>query len=153
MKTTFEWPVRTFSGTRDKTTFMSMFDDYICIARRWVLPEVTPQQGTLTAISKNLRIVWSNADALYKDDFKVYARKFKTEKLKPWEFPPRSYSIFINLMYAWRDSDPEHVDLSTVTIGDIIALDADVKTIQRSVDADFLVPVSDYEDLNHQIQP
>lgn len=152
MKTTFEWPIRTFSGTRDKTTFMSMYDDYICIARRWVLPEVTPQQDTMRAIAQNLRVVWATANDLYKADFKTYGKKYKQEKLRPWVFPPRAYSIFINLMYAWRDSDPTHVDLKMVTVADIVALDAPVRTIQRSVEEQFLVPVSDYSTLDHDIQ-
>lgn len=152
MKTTFEWPVRTFSGTRDQTTYMSMYDDYICIARRWVMPEVTPQQGTLTEISKNLRIVWSTANSLYKADIKEYSKKYKQEKLRPWVFPPRAYSIFITLMYVWRDSDPAHVDLKTVTVADIVALDAAVRTVKRAVEEQFLVPVSDYSTLDNDIQ-
>jgi len=150
MKFVFEWPVRTLSGTRDKTTYMS-FWDYICIGRRWVMPAVTPQQGTLTAISKNLRIVWSEASGDYKNDYKIYARKFRVEKLSPYVFPPRAYSIFINLMYLWYDSDPQHVDLTTVTVSDIAVMDAPVKSILRAINAQFLVPVSDYEDLNHDI--
>jgi hypothetical protein len=152
MKMTFEWPVRTLSGTRDKTTFMSMYDDYICIARRWVEPAATPQQENIKAISQNLRIVWSSANPLYKEDFTKYAAKFKQEKLKPWEFPPRAYSIFLSLMYAWRDSDPAHVDLTTVTVADIVALDASVRTVKRSVEAEFIVPVSNYETLDNDIQ-
>ena len=151
MKYVFEWPVRTLSGTRDKTTYMS-FWDYICIGRTWVMPAATPQQETLTKISQNLRLVWKDANPLYKADFKTYANKFRTEKLKPWVFPPRSYSIFIDLMYAWRDSDPTHVELSTVTIADIVSLNAPVRTVSDSVDTGLLVPVSGYTLLNNNIQ-
>jgi len=151
MKFVFEWPVRTLSGTRDKTTYMN-FWDYICIGRTWVMPATTPQQGTLTVISQNLRLVWKDANPLYKADFKTYAQKFRTEKLSPYVFPPRSYSIFIDLMYAWRDSDPEHIDLASVTIEDIVTLDANVRAVSKAVDAGFLAPVSDYNLLANDIE-
>ena len=151
MKYVFEWPMRTMSGTRDKTTYMS-FWDYICIGRRWVMPTATPQQETFKGIAQNLKSVWANAAPLYKGDLKTYAQKYRVEHLGPYDFPPRSYALFIDMMYAWRDSDPEHVDLATVTIGDIISLDADVKTIARAVTAEFLAPVTDSDTLTNPIQ-
>jgi hypothetical protein len=44
------------------------------------------------------------------------------------------------------------VDLATVTIGDIITLDADVRTIARAVDGGFLKSLSLYSDLSADIQ-
>jgi hypothetical protein len=151
MKYNFEWPMRTMSGTRDKTTYMS-FWDYICIGRRWVMPIATPQQATFAAIAKNLKTLWAGANPLYKDDFKTYAHKFKVEHMSPYDFPPRSYAVFINMMYTWRDTDPTHIDLSTITIADIISTMAPVGAINKAVEAQLMLPVTDYETLNNLIQ-
>jgi hypothetical protein len=151
MKYNFEWPMRTMSGTRDKTTYMS-FWDYICIGRRWVMPIATPQQATFKAIAQNLTTIWKGANPLYKADFKTYAHKFKTEHMSPYDFPPRSYAVFINMMYAWRDTDPTHIDLSTVTRADIISQSAPVKSVFDAVDAELMPTVTGYKDLDNLIQ-
>jgi hypothetical protein len=150
MKLVFNWPVRTLSGTRDKTTYMN-FWDFICIARMWVMPAATPQQATFKDIAQNLASVWHNADALYLDDFKKYARRYKTDRLTQYDFPPRAYGLFIDMMYAWYKSDPLHIDLTTVTVADIVTMDADVRTVGRAVGAEFLPSITLYSDLTHDI--
>jgi hypothetical protein len=65
---------------------------------------------------------------------------------------PSAYNFFMKLMYAWQESDPEHVDLSTVTIADIVAMDADVRTVARAIGAMYLRRVRPYADLTSDIQ-
>jgi hypothetical protein len=151
MKFIFDWPTRTISGTRDKTTFMS-FWDYICIGRRWVMPIETPQNITFAAIAANLKTIWKDANPLYKNDFKTYAHKHWKEHLSPYQFPPRTYALFIDMMYAWYDTDPTHIDLSTVTIEDIISAVAPSRAVNKAVDDNLLKPVSGYEGLDNLIQ-
>jgi hypothetical protein len=96
------------------------------------------QHHKLGNIAKNLAIVYRNATALYKADFKAYAKEFGTRKSYRAKVLPCGYAMFVKMMQAWYESDPTHVDLSTVTIADITALDADVRSVARAVEAGFL---------------
>jgi len=62
------------------------------------------------------------------------------------------FALFVKMMYAWQASDPTHIDLATVTIADIVALDAEVRTIARAVTAGFLPIIPLYADLTADIQ-
>jgi len=156
MKINFRGGVKTFSGFWDDYVYQSCLNRKICIGRDYTYPEITANNHTMGSIAKNLKIIYRNAAPGYVEDLKTYRHSYKQLKRSRNPFTrimvPGFYALMIKMMYNWYDSDPEHVDLTTVTIGDIIALDADVKTIARAVEADFLPMIPDYEELTNPIQ-
>jgi hypothetical protein len=147
MKVHLKFGIKTYSGTVDEMTFGSYRNDNICIGREFVYPTLTENNHALGNAMKNLAIVYRNAAAGYKADFKTYATRYGAAYVPKNKLLPGGYSLFIKMMYAWYDSDPTHVDLSTVTIADITALDADVRSIARAVEAGYLPYVNPNADL------
>jgi len=152
MKVKFKYGIQTYSGTIDEMVYGSYRDDKLCIGREYVYPILTDNNHAKGAVAKNLATVYHNASPDYVLDLKTYCIRNGQENVPKSKLIPTAFSMFLKMMYAWYDSDPEHVDLSTVTIGDIIALDADVKTLARAVEADFLPYISVSDDLTNPIQ-
>lgn len=152
MKVTFSYPTRTLSGKQDDTVFGSYRNDNLCLARKYVYPEITEHNHIVGSIVKNLAVVYSEASPDYVQDLKTYAKRNGKENVPNNQIVPQTYSLFIKMMYNWQKSDPTHVDLAAVTIADIVALDADVRTIARAVSAGFLPNVSVSADLTSEIQ-
>jgi hypothetical protein len=153
MKAHFNWGLASYSGTRDDMTFAAYREGHLCIAKRWFSPTPGLAQETLRAIGINLSLVWKNAAAGYKADFKSYAKKFGNQHCLLTEWQPSSYALFIGMMFAWQKSDPTHVDLSAVTISDLVTSDAEVQTIAGAVGGGFLQTVTGYAAYIQEIQP
>jgi hypothetical protein len=152
MKVLLKWGMKTFSGTADDMTFGSYAKDTLCLGRQYVIPVYTANNQALGAIGKNLAAVWKAANADYVTDLKTYATRNASDNFVRGQISPSGYALWVGMMYAWQKSDPLHVDLATVTVGDIVTLDADVRTVARAVDAGFLATVSLYSDLTADIQ-
>ncbi len=148
MKVKFKYGIRTYSGTVDEMTYGSYRKGAICIGRKWVYPTLSEHSQTLGDILKNLGVLYRSCDEDYLADLKTYAVKNGKENVRYNQLVPTAYAIFMKLMFAWKKSDPEHVDLATISLGDIVMAEAPVLTIKDTVDYDLLARVSDYEDLN-----
>jgi len=151
MKVTFKYGIKTFSGTIDEMVYGSFRDDNLCIGREYVYPKITDNNHEKGESVKNLALVYHEASPDYIQDLKTYATRYG-KTLPKDKLLPTAFALFIKMMYAWQASDPTHVDLKAVTIADIVALDADVRTIARAVDAEFLPYVSVSDDLINEIQ-
>ncbi len=152
MKVKFKYGIKTYSGTVDEMVYGSYRHDNLCIGREYVYPTLTANNHLKGTITKNLADVWSKVDEDYNADFKAYCLRNGQENVAPDALIPSAFSMFLKMMFAWQESDPEHVDLTEVTIADIVALDADVRTVARAVTAEFLPSIEDASDLTHDIQ-
>lgn len=152
MKVTFSYPTRTLSGKEDDTVFGAYRNNNLCLARKFVYPEITEQHHNLGSIAKNLALVYKAAAAPYKADLKAYSKRNGKKSYYKARWIPSGYAMFVKMMQAWAESDPTHVDLLTVTVADIVALDAEVRTISKAVDAGFLPNVKLSSDLSAGIQ-
>jgi hypothetical protein len=152
MKVKFKFGIKTYSGTIDEMTYGSFRHDNLCIGREYVYPTLTEDNHLKGSIVKNLASVFHNSAPAYVTDLKTYCLRNGQENVPKDKLIPTCFSMFIKMMFAWQASDPEHVDLTTVTVADIVSLDADVKTIARAVAAEFLPYISVYDDLTHPIQ-
>ena len=152
MKTKMNFPVRTLSGTVDDTVFGSYNHGGYCQTRKYVVPTYTANNQHVGAIGKNLKNVYKAASAEYIADLKQYCVRNKKQNV-PWtQKAPASLMVFIALMYAWYKTDPTHIDLTAVTIADIVTKDADVRTIKRAIDAGYIRSIKSYADLTSDIQ-
>lgn len=156
MKVGFENGVATYSGKYLEIVYQNWFDNRLCYARKYTYPTLSSQNQEIREIGQNLNKVYTEANAAYIADFKAYAEKNSREnRSKTKKFlhkMPSSKSLFVQCMWAWYHSDPEHVNLKTVTIADIVTLDSDVRTVKRCVEAGWLKKVTQYETYNHDIQ-
>ena len=151
MKVYFKKNIRCYSGLNDELVYQAFRNRKVCIGRDFVYPVLNANHHLKGDIVKNLASVYHNASENYVDDLKTYCVR-NGQNVPKDKLIPTSFSMFLKMMYAWYESDTEHVDLTTVTVADIVTLDADVRTIARAVEAGFLPMVTLYDDLTSGIQ-
>jgi hypothetical protein len=149
MKVKFKYGIRTYSGTIDEMVYGSYRDDKLCIGREYVYPTLTEQNTLLGNIAKNIPTLYAAASTDWKDDLKLYATRNCRENVPKDKVCPTAYAVFIKLMYAWQDDDPEHVDLATVTPEDIPTLGAKFDTVKDAIDNELLPEITEYADLTN----
>jgi len=149
MKVKFKYGIRTYSGTLDEMTYGSYRNGSVCIGRKYIKPALTEQNVSMGEILKNLGSVYRDTSGEYQDDLKLYAYRNGKENIRSNQLAPTSYAIFVKMMFAWQESDPEHVDLATITVGDIVLADAPVISIATAIEADLLKSVSNYSELDN----
>jgi len=156
MKVFFKYGFSAYSGMVDRMVYQAWFQGRLCLARRFTYPIITENNVKLGKIGSNLALVYRAASEFYIDDLKSYtqrnSRENKPRNIDLWHPMPSSVALFVLMMYNWYLSDPQHIDLTTVTVADIVAMDADVRTIARAVTAGFLRKVRVYADLTADIQ-
>lgn len=151
MKVKFKYGIRTYSGTLDEMTYGSFRKHTLCIGRKYVKPAFTDQNAKMGAIMKNLSALYAEADEGYLDDLGVYAVRNGRQNVPYGRLVPTRYAIFVKMMHAWQESDPEFVDLSAVTIEDIVSHESPVISVRDAVAAGLLARVKDYDELDTEI--
>lgn len=152
MKVKLNYGIRTYSGTLDDMVFGSFNQGGYCQGRKYVKPVYTTNNQHMGAIGKNLKNVYHNAATAYVTDLKTYCTRNKKDNV-PWtKRAPSPLAMFYKMMYAWSKTDPLHIDLTAVTIADIVTMDAEVMSLERAIDAGYLPSVKKYNDLTSEIQ-
>ncbi|MEF3694996.1 MAG: hypothetical protein V3576_06565 [Candidatus Cloacimonadota bacterium] len=151
MKVTLKYNMGTYSGTLNDMTYGNYRDGAVCIGRRYVKPAETTQQTALGTVAQNLASIYKTIDPAYLQDLKDYATAYGKEISERDQLPPSAYAIWIKMMYAWRKSDVEHVFLETVTLADIVSMEAPIVTIQDAITSNLLPSVSNAELLDSPI--
>jgi hypothetical protein len=142
------------SGQIDDSVFYAAPGQLFSISRGYKYPTLTANNHIKGAEMKNLRDVYNAADPLYRDDLKTYASRYRSEHLQdPNMYIPfnNGFAAWIMMCYAWKKSDPTHVDLATLVIQDIVALNADIQKINDAVEAGFLPNIAIHDDLSSSI--
>lgn len=152
MKVKFKYGIETYSGKIDGMVFNSCRKGHLCIGREFVYPTLTTNNTNKGAITKNLAVVYHNASSGYQADLKSYGVRNGQENVSYDQMVPSGYNLFMKMMYAWAKTDPLHIDLTAVTVADIVTMDAEVMTLERAIDAGYLAKVSSYNDLTAEIQ-
>jgi len=152
MKVKFNYGIRTYSGTIDEMTFESCNKGKLCLGHKHVKQALTENNTHMGAIGKNLVAVYKAAATEYKADLKTYDTRRKAETGKNPNLQTNAFGFFVKLMFAWAKTDPTHIDLTAITVSDIVTRDADVRTVKRAVTAAYLPSISNYADLNSDIQ-
>ena len=155
MKAAFENGVSTYSGKYDEVVYQSWFRGRLCYVRKYAYPTLGEVHENMKNISLNLNSLYMTANPLYVADLKAYAKKNQSQNVsrikENLHKMPSSKSLFIHCMWMWYDSDPTHVDLKTVTLADIMLMDAPVQTISKCVDAGYLRRVKGYDTYTNEI--
>lgn len=122
--------------------------------RAYVMPALTTNNALRGSIMKNLSVVWKDAAALYKADFKAYAAKARLIPIYGNDNSVRAnngFAYFVKACQGWYDSSPTTVNLETITAEDISSLPAPIITVAGSVGAGFIDAVSGYEEYTNEI--
>jgi hypothetical protein len=149
MKVVFKYGIGAMAGTIAEGTFFMTRQKTGSIMRKWVQPKLTLQNTALGAKTKNLALVYGSLSSGYKDDLKSYCTRYNYTYLDPNDpFSPQLYdfAVFMKLMYAFADGDESHIDLATITYGDLSTLGEDIDTIALAVANGFLPYVPDAVD-------
>lgn len=152
MKVLFKKNIKSYSGKNDDVVYESCRKGNVCLGRDYVVPKYTTNNQRIGAVAKNLAVVYANAATGYKADLKKYAERNGQENVSRYELIPGMYPLFNKMMYVWAKTDPTHIDLTAVTVADIVTMDAEVMNIERAIDAGYLKKISEYNDLTADIQ-
>jgi hypothetical protein len=150
MKVTFNFGIRTYSGTVDGMTFGSYRKDSLCIGRKYVTPILTENNTAMGAKMKNLGTVYGELSSGYKTDLKTYAVKNIANVAKD-KLPPTSFSIFLKMMFLFSELDEGHVDLSTVTYSDLQTLGEDIASVATAISNGYLADVDGGDELTNSL--
>jgi len=153
-KVWYKFGIGAISGTLADGVNMPAKSKLVGYMRRWVMPKLTANNTHFGAIALNLVAVWNNSAAGYKTDFSDYAERYAADNSRIDHFNVNysPYAWFVHMMYDWQKTDPLHIDLTAVTVADIVTMDADVKTVERAIDAGYLLHIAVYDDLITDIQ-
>ena len=151
MKVTLKYNMGTYSGTLNDMVYANYRDGAVCIGRKYVKPAETSQQTALGTVAQNLAEIYKAIDPAYLQDLKDYATAYGKEISPRDQLAPNAYAIWLKLMYAWRKSDVEHVFLESVTLQDIVSMEAPIVTIKDAIESNLLPTVSKAELLDSPI--
>jgi hypothetical protein len=152
MKVKFKYGIKSYSGKLDSMVYGNYRHDNLCLGRRFVYPTLNENNHSVGSIAQNLAAVYHAADENYITDLRTYCLRNGQENTPADSIVPTAFPMFVKMMYAWQASDPQHVDLGTVTLADIVTLDANVRTLARAVAAGYLPYISFSTDLTAGIQ-
>ena len=150
MKVTFKYGIGTFQGKIDNSVFWPQKSGLASVMRKFTYPTLTIQNETIGLIGKNLSLIWSQILSGWKADIRTYARRYYTQYGSEDMFDPaRSpYAFFTKVMWNWYKDDPDHIDLSTITMEDIIATGTDkIDCVMTCIKNGYLKSIDMYDDL------
>ncbi len=146
MKVIFKFGIRTYSGTVDEMTFGSYRKDTVCIGRKFVMPQLTANNGVMGEKIKNLAAIYAQCTPAYKADLKVYAHR-NSANVPEGKIPPNAYAIFIRMLFKFAELDSGHIDLATVSYEDLQTVGADIASVADAVASGYLDSVKDADQL------
>lgn len=156
MKVIHSPSIRFMRGRESGSVYYEAPGQNFSIKRNYVYPTLTADNHTKGSKVKNLAYeIWPLASIEWKADLATYASRYYAENLNGPNYAipvNNSFGNLVKMMFAYEASDPTHVDLETITVADIVALDAEVRTIARAIVAGFLPLISVFNDLTSGIQ-
>lgn len=143
-----------FKGKGGATVYYPSPGRNYSIARKYVTPTITANNHLRGNQMKNLALVWKSARSQYKADYAAYLALYRQEHPVTNETdqnPNNAFALFIKACFKWNKQNPIENDLAMVTAEDIIDKNIALKSVKDSVDAAYLLPVSDYATLDELI--
>lgn len=154
MKVVFKYGIGAMAGTIAEGTFFMTRQRTGSIMRKWVQPKLTTQNTALGAITKNLALIYSSISSGFKDNLKTYCTRYNYTYLDPNDpFSPQlfDFAMFMKLMYKFSELGSGHIDLATITYGDLGTLGEDIASIKDAVANGYLPYVPDADELGEGI--
>lgn len=148
MKATFKYGIGAFSGKIDNAVFWSQKSGLASVMRKFTYPKLTIQNEKIGLIGKNLALIWHQILSGWKADIYTYALRYYTQYGSEDMFNPASspYAFYTKVMWNLSKSDPNNIDLSTVTLEDIRAT-GEVECVRICIENGYLRPIDMYKEL------
>ena len=150
MKVTFKYGIGTFQGKIDNSVFWPQKSGLASVMRKFTYPTLTIQNERIGLIGKNLALIWSQILSGWKADMYHYAHRYYTQYGSEDMFDPaRSpYAFYTKVMWNWYKDDPDHIDLSTITMEDIQFAGVDkIHNVRICIENGYLRSIDMYQDL------
>jgi len=154
MKVTFKYGIGTFQGKIDNSVFWPQKSGLASVMRKFTYPTLTSQNETIGLIGKNLAFIWSLIRSGWKADIYTYAQRYYTQYGSEDMFDPaRSpYAFYTKVMWNWYKDDLDNIDLSTITMEDIIATCTDkIDRVMTCIENGYLRSIDMYDDLTQAL--
>lgn len=149
MKVSFKYGIGYFSGTVDQATYAPTAKKLGSYMRKYVVPRYTTNNAEMGTILKNIRSIWKDVSAGYKEELKLYsAQHFVqiTPDNDAWARPLSNFSWFIRLLWILKEKTPEVIDLKTLTLNDIKTLWPEIASVAVACENGFLPTVTGCEE-------
>jgi hypothetical protein len=114
------------------------------IARRKVIPKITPNNDNFTAISKLAKTLGISDGFI--DDCRKYVRLYNQKYRQQNRCLTSWNNVFFKMLLGLKKQRPE-LDLSTLTLELIYQLDLPVNTVAEAISAELLDNVRNWQDL------
>ena len=90
---------------------------------------------------KNLALIYSSVSSGYKDELRTYAG-LNSVNVPNDALPPNAFAIFVKMFFLFSKLGEGHIDLATVTYGDLSTLGEDIASIAVAVENGYLASVT-----------
>ncbi len=155
MKVSFKLNLGAYSGKYRNVVYRQYFNYRLCHTRIFTYPKITEQNLRLKAINANINVLYQQMSDGYRDDLRRYAtlNKMENQSRSPAlrKQMPGAKAVFVKCLWAWAKSAAEAIDLSTITIAEMLAMAAPLCRIKDCVEAGYLRKVSNWESLDKLI--
>ncbi|GAB1468691.1 hypothetical protein MASR2M64_14350 [Candidatus Cloacimonadota bacterium] len=155
MKVELKYNLRGYSGKLGNMVYCSYYNYRLCHSRIFTYPKLSENHLRMRDISHNLNELYLQASEAYRSDLQLYSRRNAMENqarsVALRKQMPGAKALFVQCMWAWAKANPEALDLKTITLTEMLALESPVCRVCTSVEAGYLKKVSRWEELTQLI--
>ena len=154
MKVTFKYGIGTFQGKIDNSVFWPQKSGLASVMRKFTYPTLTSQNTKIGKIGKNLALIWSEIDPGWKADISTYAQRYYTQygSEDMFDLSRSPYAFYTKVMWNFYKSDPDNIDLSTITMEDIeVTGTGKIDCVRNCIENGYLRSIDMYQDLTQSM--
>lgn len=136
------------SGKVGEGVYMPTSKQGMSYLRTYIYPTLTENNHLQGGSIANLASLWKLQNDKVKANFSAYAQEYHAIPLYSGSRKERAYSgfaIWVKMFYAWKATDPTHVNLTTATVSDFIT-GTEASSLIEAVLKDLLPVTPNYGD-------
>jgi len=147
--------LRAYDGRLGNLVYYSLYNGRVCLARKDRYPTIGDNHHKMKAIFSHIKDLYHEASPDYREDLRRYAtlqaREYRRYYGQKGKQPANAFALFNKCLWAWAKSANEEIDLSTITIAELIGMGSPVCRIMDCVASGYLRKVTNWEALSHLI--
>ncbi len=155
MRVNFIYNIRSYSGKKGRVVYYNYYNYQLCLVRKFVYPTLNENHLRMQDIYLHLNELYLASNEGYREDLKTYALRNSMENPERNHVlrhkMPNSKVLFTQCMWKWAEANPQTVNLQTVTLAEMIALDSPVCRVCTCVSAGYLKQVTGWERMDKVI--
>lgn len=152
-KVIFAPTISYMSGKIGSGVYMVTAKSGMSYMRNYVYPKLTDLNHAKGKAMANFANLWKNEmSAAYREDIEQYAVEYHALSNYGNPRSDRAYSpfaIFVKLLYKLCETDPVHIDMSTVTLSDLNTVLPGNDTLQGAANNGFLPLTPNCDNYTH----